>query len=67
MHKEIGDPALEIADFVMHAVGRQARQNLQKRGDFAPDFCAVFHSIDRKLTSFMEIESATYNAGNQLG
>jgi hypothetical protein len=67
MRKEIGDPALEVADFVMHAVGRQARQNLQKRGDFAPDFCAVFHSIDRKLTSFMEVESITRNAGHPPG
>jgi len=61
MKKEHGEPALEVADFVMHAVGRQARQNLKKRGVFVPDFCAVFHSVDRKLTSFMEISSVTRN------
>src|SRR5258708_6470997 len=49
----IGQPALEVADFIMHAVGRQARQKLKKRGEFVPDFCAVFHSVDQKLTSFM--------------
>ena len=63
MRKNIGEPALEVADFVMHAIGRQARQNLTKRGDFTPDFCAVFHSIDQKLTSFMEVESVTVNDG----
>jgi hypothetical protein len=67
MRKEIGDPALEVADFVMHAVGRQARQNLKKRGDFVPDFWAVFHSIDRNLTSFMEVESVTRNDNKHTG
>jgi hypothetical protein len=57
MSKEHAEPALEVADFVMHAVGRQARQNLKKRGDFLADFCAVFHSVDQKLTSFMEVAS----------
>lgn len=63
MRKEFGEPALEVADFIMHAVGRQARQNLKKRGDFAPDFCAVFHSVDRKLASFMEVASVVRNDG----
>jgi hypothetical protein len=57
MRKQLGEPALEVADFVMHAVGRQARQNLKKRGDFNLDLCAVFHSADRQLTSFIEVES----------
>jgi hypothetical protein len=57
MRKEHAEPALEVADFIMHAIGRQARRNLKKRGDFVPDFCAVFHSLDRKLTSFMEVTS----------
>ena len=59
MRKGQAEPALEVADFIMHAVGRQARQNLKKRGDFTPDFCAVFHAVDRKLTSFMEVGSVS--------
>ena len=57
MPKSAATPALEVADFVMHAVGRQARHNLMKRGSFLPDFCAVFHAVDPKLTSFMEVEA----------
>jgi len=57
MPKAAADPALEVADFVMHAIGRQARRNITSRGTYLPDFCAVFHSVDRRLTSFMEVES----------
>ena len=61
MPKASANPALEVADFVMHAVGRQARQNLNARGTFLPDSKAVFHSVDRHLVSFMEINSVTKN------
>lgn len=56
MPKIAGEPALEVADFVMHAIGRQARHNLTRRGSFLPDFCAIFHAVDPKFTSFMEVE-----------
>lgn len=59
MPKSAAHPALEVADFVMHAVGRQARRNAQKRD--LPDFEAVFHSVDKKLVSFMEINEVTKN------
>jgi hypothetical protein len=45
MPKAVGEPALEVADFVMHAIGRQARHNLTRRGNFLRDFCAVFHAV----------------------
>jgi hypothetical protein len=63
MPKQHAEPALEVADFVMHAVGRQARQNLKKRGDFVPDFCAIFHAVDQRLTSFMEVATVARNEG----
>jgi hypothetical protein len=59
MPKSAADPALEVADFVMHSVGRQARHNLSKRGSFVPDFSAVFHGVDVRLTSFMEIQAVS--------
>lgn len=37
MPKAVHDPALEVADFIMHAVGRQARRKLEGRDGFAPD------------------------------
>jgi hypothetical protein len=61
MPKSGAEPALEVADFVVHAVGRQARHNLKQRGSFVPDFCAIFHSVGRNFTSFSEIASVTKN------
>jgi len=69
LHAKIGGRAgaLEVADFVMHAVGRQARHNLKSRGSFEPDFCAVFHAVDRKLTSFMEVATVESEAQKRDG
>jgi hypothetical protein len=61
MPKSAGEPALEVADFIIHAVGRQARQNLVQRGVFVRDFEAVFHSVEHKLVSFMEVDSVEIN------
>ena len=58
MPKSAGEPALEVADFVMHAVGRQIRRNLAKRDTFLPDFCAVFHAVGPELSSFFEVTEA---------
>lgn len=55
MPKAAGQPALEVADFIMHAVGRQARRRARDGEGFTPDFAATFHGIDRRLVSFIEI------------
>jgi hypothetical protein len=57
MPKTAADPALEVADFVMHAVGRQARYKLKGSDGFVRDFSAVFHSVDQRFVSFMAVES----------
>jgi len=59
MPKASAEPALEVADFVVHTIGRQARQNLKARGVFLPDFKAVFHDVRPNLVSFMEVASVT--------
>jgi Protein of unknown function (DUF3800) len=72
MSKSAAEPALEVADFVMHAIGRQTRHNLEQRGNpkqrgsFVADFCAVFHSVAPKLTSFIEVENVTVGAPIEL-
>jgi hypothetical protein len=61
MRKREGEPGLEVADFIMRAIGRQARHNLTKRRTFVPDFAAVFHGIDTKRVSFIEVSSVVQN------
>jgi hypothetical protein len=60
MRKSFGESALEVADFVMHAVGRQIRYGAKRPGGFVPDFSAVFHSVDRRFTSYMHLKEVTY-------
>ncbi len=59
MPKSAADPALEVADFVIYAIRRQVNRDLEQRDGFNPDFQAVFHSVDRRLTSFMAIETVS--------
>lgn len=66
MRKSAGNPSLEVADFVMHAVGRQARQQLKEPGKFVPDFKAVFHSVDKRFTSFMYVTGVKIDQENDL-
>jgi hypothetical protein len=67
MPKSAAEPALEVADFVMHAVGRQARQNFKDGGrkNLLRDFESVFHGVDRRLVNFIEIESVMKNVNAQ--
>ncbi|MBX9822152.1 MAG: hypothetical protein K2Y19_16140 [Afipia birgiae] len=41
--------------FVIHTVGSQARQRVEGREGFAPDFAAVSHNQDPKRVSYMEV------------
>jgi hypothetical protein len=65
MPKAVNDPALEVADFVMHAVGRQARRRIEGREGFAPDFEAVFHNQDPKRVSFIDVAEVRRTPANQ--
>ena len=59
MPKSSADPALEVADFIAHAIGRQARRRARGMQGFAPDFQAIFHSRDGSLSSFLDIVGVT--------
>jgi hypothetical protein len=51
-----GGRASPAADFVMHAVGRQAWHRMDGKEAFVPDFRAVFHDQDPRRVSFMDVE-----------
>jgi hypothetical protein len=55
MSKSAGEPALEVADFIVHAIGRRARASSDAS---VPDFDAVFHAQDPRFVSFMHVSKA---------
>lgn len=58
MPKSAGEPALEVSDFIMHAVGRQVRHRIHRKTGLVPDFRAVFHDeLDARRASFIDITS----------
>ena len=61
MPKSSCNPALEIADFVVHTAGRQVRHRNTKDDQFLPDFTSIFKTIDNRLQSFMEITEIRQN------
>jgi hypothetical protein len=65
MPKKSNEPGLEVADFVANAVGSQIRHHsVNGKPGFRKDFEAVFHNIDGRLVSFMEIASVERQAEN---
>lgn len=60
MNKSEGELGLEVADFVMHAAGVQVRERRKGSEGFHSEFEAVFHSVDRRLVSYIDIDTATH-------
>jgi hypothetical protein len=54
--KSAGEPALEVADFIMHTVGRMARRRLEWKQGAPADFDAVFRRCHPGLTSLMFVD-----------
>jgi hypothetical protein len=46
----------------MYAVGRQARRKIESRNGYAPDFATIFHGIDRRVVSLMEVDEVRYSS-----
>ncbi len=55
MPKSACNPALEVADFVMYAVQRQAKKGLGIAESSRNNFPDVFHSVDRRFVSYINI------------
>jgi hypothetical protein len=56
LSKSAGEPVLEVADFIMHAVGRMARRRLEGKPGCPADFEAVFRRCHPALTSLMFVD-----------
>jgi|GEM_PF-3119520 len=50
--------ALEAADYIAHTAGRAVRHRNESGKTNLPDFDKIFHGVDKRLISFMEITSA---------
>ena len=62
MAKSSGEAMLEVADFVMHTAGNEARRRMDGAVPSGrKDFYVVFRAVDPRIISFCEITEAKQN------
>src|SRR5262249_51903483 len=55
MFKSNNEPALEVADFIMHAVHGQMRHQIEGRRGFRKDYGAVYMGVPLSLIEFFRV------------
>jgi hypothetical protein len=55
MPKSACEPALEVADFIVHTAGAQTKHRTSGNTQDRQDFKIIFNNVDKRLTSFMYI------------
>ncbi len=61
MPKGSMDPALEVADFVAHAIGRHAHPKRLSKKSHGLDFKSIFHDRNRREVSYIHIEKVKFS------
>jgi hypothetical protein len=61
MPKSAHEPALEVADFLIHTAGAQAKWKVNGKTGFRRDYKAIFQSVDAKLVSRFDIDLVEKN------
>jgi hypothetical protein len=59
MSKSVGEPGLEVADFLVNSIGTEVRHRIAKKPGHAKNFEAFFHHPDRRLVSFIDISEVS--------
>lgn len=62
MDKSVGEPGLEVADFLANSIGTEVRHRIAKRPGHAKNFEAFFHYPDKRLVSFIDISEVIADA-----
>jgi hypothetical protein len=62
MRKSAAEPALEVADFMMHSIAGYCRSGRNPQNKFAARFSSIFGVSDERLVSFLEGDCIIYTS-----
>ncbi len=65
MEKSCREPGLEVADFVVNAVGGRAKARATGNNRPRKDFQSIFQAVEKEFASFVEIDSVDFKGRPQ--